>query len=208
VADFEHLESIVRVQQRRRLLLTGLVLALSTLCAIALIAYATWTAQSQFRLAEEAVSRAVEAKRNVTELEQRITELTKIRTELEKEVIARNTELQKVPNDPAAAKLADQRIVRLVFRGAIERETMRGLQSVLQDNGFVAPGSERIGGNYNSGVSYSRTEDREAATRVASIVRNYFMQKCPPAPEFAVSPTSAMETAQIEVHIYLTCKVK
>lgn len=70
-------------------------------------------------------------------------------------------------------------VVYIQFKSPQSRQLMERIRAVLKSNGFSAPGTEQIAGNYRSWVRYFHEEDRDLAERVAELVRTELKSAAP-----------------------------
>lgn len=108
----------------------------------------------------------------------------------------------------ARAAAVRSRLVYLQFKGEIERQTMRDLQSQLESAGYLVPGIERVAGSYNSSVRYFRPEDGDVANDIATQVSDFLRANCAAGQE-PVQPVlipGRADVQQIEVWVSGTCK--
>ncbi|BBK44879.1 hypothetical protein STVA_48990 [Allostella vacuolata] len=73
--------------------------------------------------------------------------------------------------------------VYIQFRGAIERDLVNDLRSKLAEQGFRAPGVERVAGAYASEVRFFREVDEGRASRIADAVTLFFADRRCPLPQ-------------------------
>jgi chromosome segregation ATPase len=160
------------------------------------------SAIDEMNVARERVSVAKsELERIQTELEAALTKATDSNTREAISDIASNAKA-------ASSSLSRQnQLIYLQFRGAISRDTMRGLQSQLRDAGYLVPGIERIAGSYLNEVRYFKKDDVEVARKVASIAAKFFQEKKCSLPSRITEKFVSQDKPpdQIELWVFLSC---
>ena len=68
-------------------------------------------------------------------------------------------------------------MVYIQFRGSVSREKINQLRQQFINNGYKAPGVERIDGNFKNWVRYFHPEDKELAESVAALAKKFFDNK-------------------------------
>jgi C4-dicarboxylate-specific signal transduction histidine kinase len=183
IHDIEQMAVLFVQRQKRRLFYTIAGTTIAALLALLLIAYSYMYSRNAFQQAASA--------------QQRVTVLEERKAQLETEIESRTAQLkalidtvQKASSSPSPAVnqalqeatkevAKGSRLIYLQFRGSLSRDTMRGLQAILQERKYSAPGIERVAGNYSSEVRYFRPEDADNAKEAAQIATQYFSDKCP-----------------------------
>lgn len=116
---------------------------------------------------------------------------------------------EKTLNATSLADLKTKGLVFIQFRGSVQRSVMNELAQMYKQNGFQAPGVERLAGNYQTKVRYFNQEDSTLANQVAEIAKNFFIQKqCPIQQEIKVEKFSKngkdVPKGQLELWVSLT----
>lgn len=144
--------------------------------------------------ASSASAAAFAAVRRKEEAERLIAEYKET---LEKQVLAK----------PLPKGEAQPRLVYIQFRGGMTRTRVNNLRIFLSENGFSAPGAERVPGEYGSLVKYFADSDAQAAAALKGAVENYLKQQgCDETIRLVKPENPSGKASPLEVWLQSDCK--